>query len=106
MEECMLIYEVNLTIAADIYAAFTAWLGPHIRTILQFPGFQDAKVFAVETQDSTQHKLCVHYQVTEYAFLQTYLTQQAATMRQDAIDHFGDKFRADRRILLLDKKIL
>ncbi|WP_281286476.1 DUF4286 family protein [Legionella geestiana] len=40
-----IIYEVNLSVDADILEEYVAWLQEHVRLMLQFPGFQSAEVF-------------------------------------------------------------
>lgn len=96
----MLIYEVNLQIQPSIYAAYRQWLTLHIQQVLQFSGFQKAEVFEYKEADSNSKCLCVHYHVAALENLQHYLDHHATALRQDAIDQFGDKFQANRRILI------
>ena len=52
----MVIYEVNLTVDAEIADDYAAWLGPHIKEILEVDGFLSVEWFEVETEDE-EHRL-------------------------------------------------
>jgi hypothetical protein len=41
----MVVYEVNLDVNADVFAAYRAWLDEHIGSMLALPGFVGAEVF-------------------------------------------------------------
>ena len=96
-----LVYEVNLDVDAGIADEYRAWLDAHVRAMLALPGFVSARVFEVlddADRDGGVH-LCVHYVLRDAAALEAYLHEHAPRMRADGVAHFGDRFRASRRIL-------
>lgn len=94
----MVIYEVNLEIDPSIAEAYLRWLKPHIAELLTLDGFESARLFQVESNSGTVD-YCVHYQLRDRAVFDWYLETHASTMRQDAINRFGDRFRSSRRLL-------
>ena len=96
-----LVYEVNLDVDAAVAGEYRAWLDAHVRAMLALPGFVFARVFEVlddADRDGGLH-LCVHYVLRDAAALDAYLQEHAARMRADGVAHFGDRFRASRRVL-------
>ena len=103
----MVIYEVNLTINNDIYIDFRAWLNQHIDAILRIHTFIQASVFKVEQNKNADEKqLTIQYQLNNRHDLEQYFIKFAAKMRTDAINQFGNKFSATRRILELQEIII
>ncbi len=95
----MIIYEVNLAIDNDIFDAYTAWLRDHIREILTIDGFIRAEVFAEQAPAADVHRLVVHYHLHDLSSLESYFANHAERLRADAVEHFGDRFKATRRVL-------
>lgn len=98
----MIIYEVNLEIANEIYKHYTAWLTSHVSEMLNFQGFQKALILEETAQDGVgqdYRKLTVQYHVSTLDALQNYLNGPATLMRQDGTKKFAGKFNATRRIL-------
>lgn len=97
----MIVYEVNLDIRADIYAAYRAWLGEHVAEMLALPGFVSADIFERydPAPDDGRRVLTVHYRVTDEAALARYLAEHAPRMREAGLRRFGDAFTATRRVL-------
>jgi Domain of unknown function (DUF4286) len=93
----MLIYEVNLTVQESIAGAYLEWLRRHIPEILSFDGFEYATLLFGEAEPGMR-LYSVHYYVADRASLDDYFANHAATMRQDAIERFGDQFTASRRV--------
>lgn len=95
------VYEVNLDVESAIADAYRAWLDAHVKTMLALPGFVSARVFEVRDGASGDDRLhlCVHYLLRDAAALEAYLREHAPRMRADGVAHFGDRFRASRRIL-------
>ncbi len=93
------IYEVNLVPEPAIEEQFDDWLRDHVREMLGLPGFIDATISRVEQEDG-RAALSVQYELQDRKALERYLSDQAAGMRQAAIDRFGDRFSATRRILV------
>ena len=96
----MVIYEVNLDVERGIADSFARWLGPHIRQMLEFPGFVSASWYE-RSEDSSESLVCwtTHYRLESREDLDRYLENNAAAMRADGISRFGDRFTASRRIL-------
>lgn len=96
----MVIYEVNLDVDHAIFNDYYRWLMDHAKEILMFDGFQKAEIGLIEHHaDQAKMTIRVSYTIASYGHLQAYLTQHAAKMRADAVNKFGDKFIASRRII-------
>ena len=95
----MVIYEVNLTVDAEIANEYSAWLGPHIKEILELDGFLSAEWFEVEAEDEAHVHWCIQYRVKDRTALETYFVEHAERMRGDGLERFGERFTAERRIL-------
>gem|GEM_PF-480852 len=95
------VYEVNLWVDRAIAETWLAWLDAHVREITALPGVLGATVFEVlePTAPAGQRCWCVKYLMRDQAALDDYLAQHAPRLRQDGLDRFGDRFRAERRIL-------
>ncbi len=94
----MTIYEVNLTVTADI-DSFALWLDEHIREILRIDGFVSAEWFEVEHDTPNEKQWTVHYRLHNRESLDAYFTHHAERMRADGLQRFGGKFSATRRVL-------
>jgi hypothetical protein len=97
--ESGVIYEVSLEIEHDVVGEFDAWLAGHIDDMLTIPGFVSARTFTQANSDAGRARRVTHYHLESEADLERYLSGPAAAMRQAAIDRFGDRFNASRRIL-------
>lgn len=97
----MITYEVNLFVQREIEAQFRAWLDAHVREILALPGFIGARVFErlEPAPGADEFVLCTQYQLPDQAALTRYLSEHAPAMRADGLRRFGDRFRAERRVL-------
>lgn len=93
----MIIYEVNLEINPDIIMEFDEWLDEHIKTMLEFEGFESAR--KLNTVESGTHFLTVQYYIKSQEDLDRYLRNHAETMREMGKNKFSGKFKASRRIL-------
>jgi len=97
----MVIYEVNINVNKEIYNDYYKWLISHMDDMLKIEGFKKVEIGLVENQDDDgKKKVRVSYTIDSYDNLQKYLTCHAPKMRSAAIEIFGDKFHADRRIIL------
>jgi hypothetical protein len=97
----MVIYEVNVNVNKDIYNEYYKWLITHMDEMLKMDGFTKVEIGLVENQDDdSKKKVRVSYTIDTYDNLQKYLSENAPKMRSAAIEIFGDKFHADRRIIL------
>jgi hypothetical protein len=97
----VIVYEVNLALAAAIAGEYRAWLEPHVDAMLQLPGFVDARILEVIEPAGApgETNLCVQYTLRDQAVLDAYLHEHAPRMRADGIERFGGRFRAQRRVL-------
>ncbi|MEO6173136.1 MAG: DUF4286 family protein [Arenimonas sp.] len=97
-------YEVNVFFERDIEIAYRAWLTEHIAEILALPGFLDAQLFDVQ-QDAEPDRLaiCMQYRLDSQTSLDNYFQQHAARLRADGIEKFGQRFSANRRVLINPK---
>ncbi len=96
----MIIYEVNLQIAAQIADEFSQWLANHIDEMLEIDGFEGAEWWQVESEDEAHVYYSVHYQLIDRQKLTEYFAQHADRMRGDGLARFGESFSASRRVLL------
>lgn len=99
----MITYEVTLFVQRDIEVSFRAWLDGHVRAILALPGFTRAEV--LERTDPApaagEFVLCAVYRLQDAGALLAYFRDHAAVMRADGVARFGEKFRAERRVLAM-----
>lgn len=97
----MIVYEVNLDIAANTFAAYRAWLDAHVHEMLGLPGFESAEIFECAEPAPTvgTRTLCVQYRLADAAALERYLREDAPRMRADGDACFRGKFSATRRVL-------
>jgi hypothetical protein len=94
-----LIYEVTIDVDNEILDEFELWLAHHVAQMLQLDAFRDAQVLEGEPAEPGKTRRIVHYFPVSEAALQEYFDRDAARMRQDAVDRFGDHFAAKRRVL-------
>lgn len=94
----MPIYEVNLFVDNDIAEEMAVWLRRHMREMLDFEGFEEARWYQLEPEGGKQRWVC-HYHVEKMQQLQEYFDHHAAAMREDGLKRFGSGFKANRRIL-------
>lgn len=94
-----LIYEVTIDVDNEILDEFELWLAHHVAQMLQLDAFRDAQVLDGDPVEPGKARRIVHYFPVSEAALQEYFDHDAARMRQDAVDRFGDRFSAQRRVL-------
>lgn len=92
------IYEVTLSIDREVAGDIDHWLAVHVEEMLLIPGFIRARTFALDDEQDRVRRV-THYYLENDAVLEQYLADSAAGMRQAAIEKFGDRFDARRRIL-------
>lgn len=94
-----IVYEVNLTVDAELEETYAQWLQKHVEQMLALPGFISATSYRI-IEPCDDHKACwtVHYVLANQSALDNYLQQHAPRMRADGIKHFGNRFTATRRI--------
>lgn len=98
----MIVYEVNLSVDWAIADAYRVWLAGHVEAMLALPGFVGAERYDVLQSPAAAERaeFCVHYRLRDAAALDAYLEQHAARMRAEAIERFGERFSATRRVLV------
>ena len=94
----MVIYEVNLRVENEVAEEFAVWIRPHIGEMLLNDGFQSA-VWYYEEPERGQQSWSIRYSVSSWKSLQLYFETKAHGMRAQAMDRFGDRFSASRRVL-------
>ena len=111
------IYEVTLHARAEIADTYLAWLREHVAAMLALQGFEGAELHALDSESPAQGRVnaasvgctgagadergwCVRYRLRDRAALDGYLRDHAPRMRAEGIVRFGNKFRAERRILM------
>lgn len=96
----MVIYEVNLKIANNIYNEYMKWLKNHVNEMIKFDGFKHVEIGLVREETEKSHKnVRVAYGIDSEKHLDTYFLQHAENMRADAVAKFGDQFSATRRVI-------
>lgn len=95
------IYEVNLWVKREIETEYRAWFDAHVREMVALPGFLGAEVEDVSdpAPAADEFALCSRYRLDSMASLQAYLREHAPRLRADGLARFGDRFRAERRVL-------
>lgn len=98
----MILYEVSLEVREEVRKEYARYLPGHIAEILQIPGFVKAEWWTAEPEEGDAAKgitrWTVHYLLKDRASLEAYFQNQAPRLRGEAIQKFGDKFRAVRRV--------
>jgi Domain of unknown function (DUF4286) len=96
-----MIYEVNIEVDRDTADSYRVWLTDHIAEILALPGFTGANVFDVLEPPPSAGRigLCVQYALKNHEALDDYLRDHAPRLRADGIARFGERFKAQRRVL-------
>ena len=92
------VYEVTICVDRELGEELDAWLTGHVEEMLEVPGFVAADTFTLETDDDQVGRV-TRYHIESDALLERYLDGEAAVRRQSAIDRFGDRMVASRRIL-------
>jgi antibiotic biosynthesis monooxygenase (ABM) superfamily enzyme len=102
----VIVYEVNLYVQRAIEAEYRAWLDAHVREIVSLPGFLGAEVFERHEPAAAEGELalCTQYRLRDLDALAAYLEEHAPRLRADGLRHFGDRFRAERRVLVRSGK--
>ncbi len=100
----MIIYEVNLKILTSIFDDYMHWLIPHVKEMLTFKGFKNARYLAENpAQEENFTKITMQYEIESMDDLQHYFDNYAHHRREDGIRQFPDQFSATRRIFEVKK---
>ncbi len=93
------LYEVAFDVDPEIVAEFDAWLDQHCGEMLEWPGVTRAEVFEEHADDDGRVSRVLQIDFPDDAELERYVTEQAATDRQAAVDHFGGRFAVRSRVM-------
>jgi hypothetical protein len=95
------VYEVNLSVDAEVAVAYRMWLAVHVAEIVALPGFTGAGVWDVAdpAPPAGTLSLCVQYSLRDREALDAYLRDHAPRLRAEGIARFGERVRATRRVL-------
>lgn len=93
------IYEVTISVDREVLDHFDMWLAHHVEKMLQIDGIYRAEVFEQEDDEQGRVRRVTLYYFVSDTDLEQYLSGQAETMRQSAIDRFAGQFEANRRVL-------
>lgn len=93
------LYEITITVDRNIIGQFDEWLAHHVQEMLQISGITRAEVFEQEDDDQGRARRITQFCFASEADLEQYLSGQAESMRQSAIDRFDGRFEAVRRVL-------
>lgn len=93
------VYEVSVTVDAEVAADFQHWLLAHVDEVCRLPGFVDAEVLEVIEPAQERRAYRVSYSLRDHAALADYLRDHAPRMRGEGVSRFGDRFGASRRVL-------
>ncbi len=93
------LYEVTFDVDPEIVVDFDAWLAQHAGEMLVRPGVSRAEVFEEPADDGGRVARVLQVVFPDDAELQRYVSEQAATDRQAAVDRFDGRFGVKSRIL-------
>ncbi|UXI69123.1 DUF4286 family protein [Tahibacter amnicola] len=97
----MIIYEVAVEVDRAIEKNYREWLRGHVEEIIALPGFLHATVHdrcdVLENTDRVG--VVMHYTLTDQSALDSYLAAHAPRLREDALNRFGGRFSATRRVM-------
>lgn len=94
----MVIYEVNLTVQANIIETFLTWLTNHIKDMLRLDGFASAQCCMEHRDEQGSIYLTVRYTIETMTHLEHYFEHHAHQMREEGLQRFPNQFTATRRI--------
>lgn len=99
----MVVYEVRVAIDPSIRDDYRTWIDGHVREILALPGFERAELL-VEEADGDEPVFVVRYHLVSRAALEDYLREHAPRLRAEGLARFGERMRATRRVLALERR--
>jgi quinol monooxygenase YgiN len=99
----MVVYEVRVSVDAGVRESYRAWIDGHVREILALPGFERAELY-VEDADGGEPVFVIRYHLVSRAALEDYLRDHAPRLRAEGLARFGDRMRATRRVLALERQ--
>lgn len=100
----MLIYNVTINVDVSVRDAWLEWMrGVHIPQMLATGKFREARLCRVRVEEELGGETyAVQYLTPDEKLLEAYYREDAARMRQDGLERFGDKcvaFRTELEIV-------
>jgi quinol monooxygenase YgiN len=99
----MVVYEVRVAVDAEVRDDYRAWLDGHVREILSLPGFERAELY-VEEAEGGEPVFVIRYHLVSREALEHYLRDHAPRLRAEGLARFGERMRASRRVLALERR--
>lgn len=97
----MTIYEVRIEVDNEIAQEYRNWLEDHMAEIVKCAGFDKALLLAEKPANEESQLFTVQYWAPDEDTVLHYIENLAPAFRADGVERFGDRFRAQRRILNL-----
>lgn len=94
------IYEVKVEVENPVAEEYLLWLRSHINDIVEAAGFIKAEIFICEEAPKGHRVWVIHYHAADKSQIDAYLNHLAPRFRADGLSRFGNRFRAERRILI------
>ena len=94
----MIIYEIDIEIDNSIYKKYIKWLKKHIKIMLLFDGFINAKIY-LYNNNNIKTNILVHYYVSNIIQLNDYINNKSNKIRSSGIKEFNDLVKIERRVL-------
>ena len=97
------IYEVNLSVSADVLDEYVPWLQQHVEEMLAIDGFESAQLLKICEPPESDDRVgfTVQYLLEDRCAMEDYLLHHAERMRQTGVDRFGEYVTATRRIFVV-----
>jgi hypothetical protein len=97
----MIIYNVTVKVNASIHTEWLAWLKEaHIPDIINTGCFTQAVILQLlETEDTEGPTYAIQYHTASKELYNNYINNFATTMRQKAIERWGNSFIAFRTVM-------
>lgn len=102
----MVIYEVSVEVDQEIASEYRRWLTDHTADIVEKGRFERADVYTADGANPLVTNWVIQYRAKSLKAVQNYLEKLAPEFRADGLKRFGEKARAQRRILTLTEEHL
>lgn len=93
------IYEVKIEADLEIAPQYGDWLKKHLAEVISAGGFLKGEIYEVESPPKGYKCWVCHYHALNREQIEAYLEIHAPRLREDGVRRFGNRFRAERRIL-------
>ena len=101
----MIRYEVTLQVKNKIEKAFSKWLEPHVKKMLEFDGFSKATIHYEASYTPNYYTIIICYSVDSINNLKYYFNNNSTAMRNEGLNAFPGQFTAMRKIFDGDLEI-